>query len=125
MNDAISRSAVLDIIKEERRFIESLRETTFDNEDRAHNTGELGCAIRLARKIKDIPALDLAPVVYCKDCIHARPLNLRELMVFDSGCFVCTSQYGAGSSYPEYEMTGRVVFPKGFCSYAHRRTNGR
>lgn len=62
--DAISRSAVLDIIKEERRFIESLRETTFDNEDRAHNTGELGCAIRLARKIKDIPALDVAPVVH-------------------------------------------------------------
>lgn len=66
MMDAISRSAVLDIIKEERRFIESLRETAFDNEDRAHNTGELGCAIRIARKIKDIPALDAAPVVHAR-----------------------------------------------------------
>lgn len=64
--DAISRSAVLDIINEERRFIESLREITYDNEDRAHNTGELGCAIRLARKIKDLPALDVAPVVHAR-----------------------------------------------------------
>jgi hypothetical protein len=63
-NDAISRSAAIDIIDEERRFIESLRETAFDNEDRAHNTGELGCAIRLARKIKELPALDVAPVVH-------------------------------------------------------------
>lgn len=125
MTDAISRSAAIDIINEERRFIESLRETVFDNEDRAHNTGKLGCAIRLARKIKELPALDVAPVVYCKDCRYARPLNLRELMVFDSMCFVCTSQYGAGSSHPEYDMTGKVVFPKSFCSYGHRRTNVR
>ena len=125
MTDLISRSAVLDMINEERRFIESLRKTVCDNEDRAHNTGELGCAIRLARKIKELPALDVASVIYCKDCSHARPLNLRELMVFDSNCFVCTSQYGAGTSFPEYEMTGKVVFPKSFCSYAHRRENGR
>jgi hypothetical protein len=63
MTDAISRSAAIDIIDEERRFIESLRETAFDNEDRAHNTGELGCAIRLARKIKVLPALDVAQIV--------------------------------------------------------------
>lgn len=68
MTDAISRSAAIDIINEERRFIESLRETAFDNEDRAHNTGELGCAIRLARKIKVLPALDVAPVVRCYEC---------------------------------------------------------
>ena len=64
MNDAISRSAAIDIINEERRFIESLRETVYDNEDRAHNTGELGCAIGLARKIKELPALDVEPVVH-------------------------------------------------------------
>lgn len=64
MNDAISRSAAIDIINEERRLIESLRETVYDNEDRAHNTGELGCAIRLARNIKELPALDVAPVVH-------------------------------------------------------------
>lgn len=68
--DAISRSAAIDIINEERRFIESLRETVFDNEDRAHNTGELGCAIGLARKIKELPALDAVPVVRCRECKH-------------------------------------------------------
>ena len=55
MNDVISRSAAIDIINEERRFIERLRETVYDNEDRAHNTGELGCAIRLAQNIKELP----------------------------------------------------------------------
>lgn len=70
MTDLISRSAAIDIINEERRFIESLRETAFDNEDRAHNTGELGCAIRLARKIKELLAIDAVPVVRCKDCIY-------------------------------------------------------
>jgi hypothetical protein len=65
-NDAISRSEALYIINEERRFIESLRETVCDNEDRAHNTGELGCAIRLARKIKGLPALDVAPVAHAR-----------------------------------------------------------
>lgn len=78
-NDAISRNAVIDIIDEERSFIESLRETICDNEDRAHNTGELGCAIRLARKIKVLPAVDVAPVVHarwneddgtCSACCH-------------------------------------------------------
>lgn len=79
----------------------------------------------LEAAIDNAPTVDAVPVVYCKDCSHARPLNLRELMVFDSNCFVCTSQYGAGTSFPEYEMTGRVVFPKGFCCYGHRSTNGR
>ena len=74
-HDLISRSAVLDVINKERRFIEELRETTFDNEDRAHNTGELGCAIRLARQIKDLPAIDAVPVV------HARrtPMNIKTI----------------------------------------------
>ena len=110
-NDAISRSAVL-------KEIDCAIDLAMDDE--MHHA-----MCTLGERFKELPALDVAPVVYCKDCSHARPLNLRELMVFDSGCFVCTSQHGAGASYPEYEMTGKVVFPKSFCSYAHRRTNGR
>lgn len=112
-NDAISRSAVLEI--------GNVRQVTEYDEAGYYMTYN---AVPV-NVIEALPALDVAPVVYCKDCSHARPLNLRELMVFDSGCFVCTSQYGAGTSCPEYEMTGKVVFPKSFCSYAHRRTNGR
>lgn len=80
---------------------------------------------KFLRWLRKAPTIDAVPVVYCKDCIHARPLNLREFMIFDSNCFVCTLQHGAGTSFPEYEINGRVVFPKSFCSYAHRRTNGR
>jgi hypothetical protein len=82
-------------------------------------------AVRVLNKIDEASTIDAVPVIYCKDCSYARPLNLRELMVFDSACFVCTSRNGAGTSYPEYEMTGKVVFPKSFCSYAHRRAHGR
>lgn len=111
-NDAISRIGLL----------EDLGASCYDLNAL---TGITGDERTLQEAILQFPALDVAPVIYCKDCIYARPLNLRELMVFDSDCFVCTSRYGAGSSYPEYEMTGKVVFPKSFCSYAHRRTNGR
>lgn len=86
--DLISRSAAIDIINEERRFIESLRETVYDNEDRAHNTGELGCAIRLARKIKELPALDVAQVVRCRDCSKRKtnrcPMYFEEFEAVDS-----------------------------------------
>ena len=91
-SDAISRSAVLDIINEERRFIESLRETAYDNEDRAHNTGELGCAIRLARKIKELPALDVAPVV------HARWVT-QGIEVY---CTHCMMPQDDGTNYCPY-----------------------
>lgn len=64
MNDAISRSAVLDIINKEICFAKSLREITEDNEDRAHNAGELSCAYMLARNVKELPTLDVAPVVH-------------------------------------------------------------
>ena len=113
MRDAISRTALL----RKTRPVPSLVAKRFGDEWQVEMV--------TLEDIIDAPSLDVAPVIYCKDCSHARPLNLRELMVFDSGCFVCTSQYGAGTSYPEYEMTGKVVFPKSFCSYAHRRTNGR
>ena len=112
MTDAISRSAVLE------RLETLCRNYTLKAGYREAMTDAIG-------EVRNAPALAVATVVYCKDCHHARPLNFRELMVFDSACFVCTSQYGAGTSHPEYEMTGKVVFPKSFCSYGHRRTNGR
>lgn len=92
MSDLISRSAVLDVINKERRLIEDLRETTFDNEDRAHNTGELGCAIRLARQIKDLPAVDAVPVV------HARWIYSGE-MDEDGNCEANCSRCGAGDKH--------------------------
>lgn len=101
-SDAISRSAAIDIINEERRFIESLRETAFDNEDRAHNIGELGCAIRLARKIKELPALDVAPVVHDKD-IRSSIITVENvdewqgrIILADDGTQVCAVYYADG-----------------------------
>lgn len=86
--DAISRSAVIDIINEERRLIKRLRETAYDNEDRAHSTGALGCVIRLERKIKELPALDAVPVVRCKECSKRKtnrcPMYFEEFEAVDS-----------------------------------------
>ena len=91
-HDLISRSAVLDVINKERRFIEELRETTFDNEDRAHNTGELGCAIRLARQIKDLPAIDAVSVV------HARWIYSGDMDLDGNSQGYC-SRCGAGDKH--------------------------
>ena len=111
-NDAISKSAALKMMD---KYIDMA-----GNDDQMHHAM---CVV--AEGIKELPALDVVPVVYCKDCSYARPLNLMELMTFERGCLVCTSQHGAGTTYPERGMSGKVVFPKSFCSYGHRRTNGR
>ena len=108
--DAISMSDALDTVY------------NMDMSDCANAEEAVG---KIYQAIGNLPGIDAVQVVYCKDCSHARPLNLRELMIFEQSCFVCTSPYGAGTSFPKYETKGKVVFPKGFCSYAHRRTNGR
>lgn len=102
ITDLISRSAVLDIINEERRFSESLREIIEYNEDRAHNAGELSCAIQLERKVKKIPAIDAVPVVRCKDCKHWRP---------------CA---GATEHVKCCEFAGYMVGANGYCVYGEK-----
>ena len=108
MSDAISRSAVIDIINEERHFIESLRETVYYNEDRAHNTGELGCAISLARKIKELPALDVALVV------HA-----HWIKTFGSDGFVSTLRCSKCGN-----AENSTYIPGNFCWFCGARMDG-
>lgn len=99
MTDAISRSAVLDVINEERRFAEELRRSTLDSEDRAHNMGQLGCAIGLARKIKELPAVDTVPVVRCKDCCY---------LAKDGESLYCTYHNNINVTEEFYCATGEV-----------------
>lgn len=55
--------------------------------------------------LDEIPAADVAPVVYCKDCKH-----------YDMG--VCLKIYSAGNAHPEAWQPRR---PEDFCSYGERK----
>ena len=71
---------------------------------------------RLRNFIHSLPTTDAIPVVRCVKCRHARELSGIEKIRFTSDCVVCKHPHGAGVSYPEYNMTGRVVWKEGFCS---------
>lgn len=55
--------------------------------------------------INAIPAADVAPVVYCKNCKH-----------YDLG--VCLKIYSDGNAHPEAWQPRR---PEDFCSYGERK----
>lgn len=55
--------------------------------------------------LNGIPAVDVAPVVRCKDCKH-----------YDMG--VCLKIYSAGNAHPEAWQPRR---PEDFCSYGERK----
>lgn len=55
--------------------------------------------------INAIPAADVAPVVYCKNCKH-----------YDLG--VCLKIYSDGNAHPEAWQSRR---PEDFCSYGERK----
>ncbi len=55
--------------------------------------------------LDEIPAADVAPVVYCKDCKH-----------YDMG--VCLKIYSDGNAHPEAWQKRK---PEDFCSYGERK----
>lgn len=79
---------------------------------------------RLRSFIHSLPTTDATPVVRCQKCRHARELTDVEKIRFTSDCAVCTHPHGAGVSYPEYHMTGRVVWKNGFCSCGDPKEEG-
>ena len=92
MTDAISRSAVLKIVK----LVEKLPSLPVNDAD----------------EIK---------VVYCKDCFYSRKLKGTERMVFNSDCLICRNRYGIGVQHQEYKLNGGIVCPKEYCSRGIRR----
>ena len=70
MSDLISRSAVLDILSNEFDMAAEERAEADNEKDRAFNAGEIHCARRSTRKVKELPAIDAVPVVRCKDCFY-------------------------------------------------------
>ena len=55
MDKYISSKAVLDILADELRFSNAIDEIVI---------------LRISRRVKQIPAADVRPVVLCKDCVH-------------------------------------------------------
>ena len=121
-SDAISRSGL-------RRTLEARNMTELYPEWRMLSLGtreKIGRLAETFRKAIDCaPVLDVAPVVRCKDCRSSRMLSIKEMITFEPNCLVCLYPHGAGVSYPEYDMTERVVTPNDYCSYGRRRENGR
>lgn len=79
-----------------------------------------GCADELRK----LPSIEAIPVVRCQKCRHARELTCIERMRFSSDCVVCMYSCGAGNSYPEYSMDGRVVLKYDYCSYGEQKPDG-
>lgn len=68
MTDLISRSAVLEILNDEFNMAAEERAEADNEKDRAFNAGEINCARRSTRKVKELPAIDAVPVVRCNLC---------------------------------------------------------
>lgn len=59
MTDAISRSAVLEILENEFNMAAEEREDAEDEKDRAFNAGEINCARRSTRKVTELPDIKI------------------------------------------------------------------
>lgn len=66
MTDAISRSAVLEILSNEFDMAAEERADADNEKDRAFNAGEINCARRSTRKVKALPAVNAVPVVHAR-----------------------------------------------------------
>lgn len=82
MSDTISRSAVLEILRDEFDMAAEERAEADNEKDRAFNAGEIHCARRSTRKVNELPALDVAPVVHAK-------WNLKHVGV--GHCWECSA----------------------------------
>ena len=114
MSDAISRDAALEMIS---------RTKEAANADEAGFTKSQRKAIKAIADLfssvfKDLPSLDVAPVVRCKDCIHAVAItNLTIANRCGLGQKNCMRQRGDDG----FGFTGvSVVYPDGFCDEGAR-----
>ena len=115
MNDAISKNEVL-------RMIERVRTATSGDEAVVFTQNQKSaiCAIAdlLLSVVEDVPALDVEPVVRCKDCIHAVDItNLTIANRCGLGQKNCMRQRGDDG----FGFAGvSVVYPDGFCDEGER-----
>ena len=100
-NDAISRSALFAMMD---KCIDMAQD------DEMHHAM---CAV--AEGIKEAPALDVAPVVRCKDCKHRRtdrcPMRLSEIAYSDHGT----------RGYSVYTQEKDKTIDNGFCHLGARK----
>ena len=85
MSDLISRSAALDILSNEFDMAAEERAEADNEKDRAFNAGEINCARRSTRKVKELPAIDAVPVVRCKDCFYRERSDCPIFLAPDEG----------------------------------------
>ena len=65
----------------------------------------------IERDVRDMPAADVAPVVRCKDCEHARDLGFQfGSLVHESWFCICNGPHTTGAN--------------DFCSHGQKREKG-
>lgn len=83
-------------------------------EHTAEESGEHYAYSVALREIRNAPAADVAPVVRCKDCVHARKKNDYESAYLCYGILICTNcEVGEDGWLP--------VWPQHFCSYGRQK----
>ena len=97
-NDAISRSALAKIVRQ-----------SFEDAGLHYADGQ-----KFLRWLRKAPALDVAPVVRCKDCKHRRtdrcPMRLSEIAYSDHGT----------RGYSVYTQEKDKTIDNGFCHLGAR-----
>ena len=63
-----------------------------------------------------LPAADVAPVVWCKDCKWHRETTKQEKKYLVEGVLICASPDATDDCW-------NAVFPDHFCSFGERRTD--
>lgn len=70
-------------------------------------------AMDIEEALRAIPAVDVAPVVRCKDCAYTREKDEYESVYLCDECVICTHSEGGW----------RPVWPTHFCGYGERKEN--
>lgn len=100
--DAISRSAVLKIMENDLLLHES----------------EVEIVEEICTRVRELPALDVAPVVRCKDCQYAIPLDGHAFRRWGNNALNCTECRGDDG----FGMAGvSLAYHDGFCDRGVRR----
>ena len=99
MNDLISRSALLETLKEHHDYIMQEPEIS-----KTIKWCEAACFNRTIDALETAPAVDAVEVVRCKDCKHGQPSNAWEEFWY---CEVWTIHHRGDN----------------FCSYGERRAD--
>ena len=112
MTDAISRSALL-------RSLEEAEQRVLHDGEWPYTASVLAKAIvKVKQYVAELPTIDAVPVVRCKDCQYAIPLDGHAFRRWGNNALNCTECRGDDG----FGMAGvSLAYHDGFCDMGVRR----